>query len=243
MFSTFSQFMYSLAEPFRLMASTYESFPLLVAFFLGLVGAFAPCQLTGNISALTLYGQRTIRSKTDWVDVGFFIFGKIVAFSLIGFLFWLGGRAAEEQLITLFPWLRKIIGPLIVVTGLVLLNVWRFSWITRLSSRVPDQFQGGKTGSFLMGIFFSIAFCPTMFVLFFVSLMPLVVTTSYGFVLPAVFGIATSFPVIMVLGAMWFVGVDRSLLKTSRYIGRLIQRGAGLLLVIIGLLDTWTYWA
>ena len=44
-------------------ANATKSTPLLFAFLLGLVGTLAPCQLTGNISAITLYPALT-GSKT-----------------------------------------------------------------------------------------------------------------------------------------------------------------------------------
>ncbi|WP_405027703.1 hypothetical protein [Lentibacillus songyuanensis] len=37
-------------------ANGVKQLPLLFSFFLGVVGAVAPCQLTGNISAITIYG-------------------------------------------------------------------------------------------------------------------------------------------------------------------------------------------
>lgn len=93
-----------------------------------------------------------------------------------------------------------------------------------------------------MGVMFSIAFCPTMFVLFFLSLIPTVISTSYGLILPAVFGVATSLPILIVLGVMEYLHVDRRSMKTGRKIGSIVQKAAGALLVVFGVLDTVTYW-
>jgi hypothetical protein len=68
---------------------------------------------------------------------------------------------------------------------------------TGFSVGMADRFQrfaeqmGGVKGAFLFGIAFSLGFCPTMFLIFFGTLMPLTLTTSYGFLLPPVFGIGT----------------------------------------------------
>lgn len=94
----------------------------------------------------------------------------------------------------------------------------------------------------MMGAMFSIAFCPTMFVLFFLSLIPTVISTSYGLILPAVFGVATSLPILIVLGIMEFLHLGGSAIKTGRKIGSIVQKTAGMLLVVFGLLDTVTYW-
>ena len=94
----------------------------------------------------------------------------------------------------------------------------------------------------MMGACFAIAFCPTMFVLFFVWLMPTVVTTPYGFILPAIFGIATSVPLIVMLTLLHLFDAKRFIMKSSMKMARVIQVVAGVLLLMIGVTDTLTYW-
>jgi cytochrome c biogenesis protein CcdA len=232
----------TLSEPFSIFAHSFSEYPFLVAIFLGIVGAVAPCQLTGNISAITYYGNRTIQNRTDWLDVLSFILGKIVVFSTLGLLVWLFGQTFEKSMITYFPYLRNIVGPLIIFVGLVLLGVFKLNMINSIASRIPLRMREGKLGSFLMGVSFSIAFVQPCCSLL-VSLMPLVLTSPYGMILPAVFGIATSLPVLIILGAMWFLELDSRTLKSSKKIGTVIQRSAGVLLIIVGIFDTITYWA
>ncbi len=55
MYNLLSQISAVLSKPFFNMANSLESWPIVFALILGLVGALAPCQLTGNISALTLF--------------------------------------------------------------------------------------------------------------------------------------------------------------------------------------------
>jgi len=242
MYSFLSNISTTLSEPFSIFAHSFSEYPYLVAIFLGLVGAVAPCQLTGNISAITYYGNRTIQNRTDWLDVLSFMFGKIVVFSTLGLLVWLFGQTFEKSMITYFPFLRNMVGPLIIFVGLVLLGLFKLNLINRLTSRIPLSLRKGKLGSFLMGVSFSIAFCPTMFVLFFVSLMPLVLTSPYGMVLPAVFGVATSLPLLIVLAIMDFLEIDKRIFKNSKKIGSIVQKSAGILLIIVGIFDTITYW-
>lgn len=216
--------------------------PIVVAFVLGLIGALAPCQLTGNISAITLYGNRSLQSSRYWGDVIFFILGKIVVFSGLGLLVWLAGRNFEENIIIIFPFFRKVIGPFLIFLGLFLIGVIKLNIINKITSKMPLKLRSGKTGSFLMGASFSIAFCPTMFVIFFVTLMPVVLTSSYGMILPTVFGIGTSIPVLVVIGVISFLGLSGSLLKRSKTVGLWVQRIAGATLIFLGILDTITYW-
>lgn len=57
MFDLFNQMSSMLIGPIMDMTYRFEQLPLLFAFFLGIVGAVAPCQLTSNVSAITIYGN------------------------------------------------------------------------------------------------------------------------------------------------------------------------------------------
>lgn len=48
-------------SPLMDVANATKSIPLLFAFLLGIVGTLAPFQLTGNISAITLYGNQSLQ--------------------------------------------------------------------------------------------------------------------------------------------------------------------------------------
>jgi cytochrome c-type biogenesis protein len=109
--------------------------------------------------------------------------------------------------------------------------------------KIPERFlKKGKIGSFLMGFGFSLAFCPTMFVLFFVTLMPLVYSTSYGVLLPSIFAVGTSVPVIFFILILWYLGFNGTLMKKGKQAGRFVQKAAGIVMIFLGILDTITYW-
>lgn len=74
-----------------------------------------------------------------------------------------------------------------------------------------------------------------MFVLFFGSLMPMVLTTSYGAVLPSIFAIGTSIPLIVAVFLIWYLEVDKTFMKKKgRKIGTIVQRIAGIFLILLG---------
>jgi len=221
---------------------SYEHSPIIVAILLGLIGALAPCQLTGNMSAITLYGSRTIQIKENWHEVVYFIVGKVIVFSMIGFLAWMFGRSIETEMTSYFQIFRKVMGPLLIVTGLVLAGILKLHLLDYVTSRMPVVLRGGRIGSLLLGASFALAFCPTMFVLFFVWLMPIVMSTTYGLLLPSVFGIATSVPLIVIIVLIWYFDAQRLIMKKSKQIGKIVQTIAGIILILIGVLDTVTYW-
>ncbi|WHY68448.1 sulfite exporter TauE/SafE family protein [Neobacillus sp. SuZ13] len=243
MYSILSQFSSFVSKPFSNIAYSLETWPIVFAFILGLIGALAPCQLTGNISAVTLYGNRSIQKKIAWKDVIFFTFGKIVAFSLLGVLVWLLGREFEQNLTLYFPWLRKIMGPLLVIVGLFMMGFIKLTGTLNLLKGLNVYKGENPFGSFMLGFSFSLAFCPTMFVLFFMTLMPVVLSSTYGFILPPIFAIGTAIPLLIFILIIWFLGGSGMIMKKGRKFGMVIQRFAGVLMLLLGIFDTLTYWS
>ncbi|WP_405027704.1 cytochrome c biogenesis CcdA family protein [Lentibacillus songyuanensis] len=177
-----------------------------------------------------------------WLHVFWFIFGKIVVFSILGLVIWLVGQGIYSTLAQILPILRKAIGPLLLVIGLFMLGLFRWKRTWRIFQLPQKAFGDRYLGSFLMGVSFTLAFCPTMFVLFLFTLMPIVLVSSYGAILPSVFGIGTSLPLIIVIFLIWYFGASGVILKKSRKVGTIIQKVAGVLLIVIGIFDTLTYW-
>ena len=56
------------------------------------------------------------------------------------------------------------------------------------------------------------------------------------------FALGTSVPVLVFAGIVTYVGLDGALLKKSRKIGRIIQKTAAVIFILLGALDTLTYW-
>ncbi|MFT9596461.1 sulfite exporter TauE/SafE family protein [Mesobacillus sp.] len=242
MYQLFTEISNFLSGPFFTLVNQSEQIPLLASFLLGLVGALAPCQLTGNLGAITYYGNRSLQTKSQWIEISFFILGKILVFTLLGLAVWMVGQSFQQILPGFFSWFRKLMGPLFILIGLSLIGVFAFNWINRFTSVLPQWTGSGKTGSFLMGVSFSIAFCPTMFSLFFFTLMPIVLNTSYGAILPSVFAIGTSIPLIIFAAIISYIGLNGSLMKKGRKLGSVVQKLAGYTLIIVGIFDTVTYW-
>ncbi|MBE4906826.1 sulfite exporter TauE/SafE family protein [Bacillus luteolus] len=242
MYELINQIGYLISQPFNNLARSFETVPILFAFLLGIVGSMVPCQLTANVGAMTLYGNKSFQKGLAWADVLLFTLGKITVFSGLGLLVWLLGREFQSELTVYFPWFKKIIGPLFILVGFYMLGLIKLNGSISLFDRSKRLLQKGKSGSFFLGASFSLGFCPTMFVLFFITLMPVVLSTSYGMVLPSLFAIGTTLPLLLVMGLIWYFGASGLVLRKSRKVGANLQRIAGILLIIIGLFDTITYW-
>lgn len=243
MYEIFSQISNTFMQPFYNLARSMEGIPVLFAFLLGLVGALAPCQFTANLGAVTVYGNKSVQKKVAWAEVVFFILGKILVFSIFGLIVWILGSEVRSILITYFPWFRKLVGPVLIIIGLFMIGVIKFNKMISFGS-IPEKFtKKGKLGAFLMGVSFTLGFCPTMFTLFFVTLMPLAMTVPYGPVLPSIFAIGTSFPLILAIFLIWYYELSGKLMKKKgRKLGLVVQRIAGAIIILLGILDTITYW-
>ncbi len=242
MFDLFNRLSSTFVSPIMDIAYGLEHLPLLFAFFLGVVGAVAPCQLTSNISAITIYGNKSLVDKVPWFHVLSFVLGKVAVYSGLSIVFWLLGKEVYNTLSQVMPVIRKVIGPLLIIMGLFMIGLFQWKKTWRIFNLPTKVFKDSYVGSFLMGVSFTLAFCPTMFVLFLLTLMPIVLITSYGVVLPAVFGVGTSLPLLIVIFLIWYFGASGAILKRSRKIGAITQKITGVLLLIIGVLDTLTYW-
>ncbi|MGG0725337.1 sulfite exporter TauE/SafE family protein [Bacillus mycoides] len=191
---------------------------------------------------VSLYGNPSLQKGHVWKHILFFILGKLIAFTILGLLVWVLGKEIQQILTLYFPWLRKLIGPLLILMGLILSGI--ITGRNFFSSIFPIKFirKQNEVSSFLLGFFFSLAFCPTMFVLFFGTLIPLSLSSNYGYLFPTFFSIGTALPIVILMFIISYLGLNGALLKKSRKIGKSIQRIAGVLLILIGLYDTSLYW-
>ena len=93
-------------------------------------------------------------------------------------------------------WGEKILGPLLIIIGLLMLDVFRinFPGLGRLTEAMEHRGRSGFWGALLLGMVFALAFCPYSGVLYFGMLIPMTITSASGLYLPVVFAIATGLP-------------------------------------------------
>ncbi len=226
----------------RLQAGTSWLVPLL----LGLMAVTAPCQLSTGSAALAFVVQDSARGQA-LPRAAAFLLARVLMYSALGLVavLFFGGRldAPGEALLLL----RRLIGPLMLLSGLVVLGLIRPG--LRLGAlRGPldrlAQAHRGVLGAFLLGAAFSLSFCPTLFFLFFGLTVPMALTVPLGFVYPALFGLGMTFPLLVV--STFFTGrsADQAQALTRRAIrlNRVLSPLAGVVFVLAGLFDTFVYW-
>lgn len=233
---------YQLVEYFMNVFHATQSIPIIAAFVLGIVATLAPCQISGNLSALTLFSSKSLKLKTSWNEIIGFILGKIIAFSLLGFIVWIFGREISQSFTLFFPYFRKLTSPLIILTGLIMLGYFKFGKIINFVPKKLKNIKLTSKNTFIMGFFLSLGFCPTMFSIFFFSLIPMALSLKYGFILPILFALGTSLPIIIFIYLLDTFGLGGLLLKKSRKTGQVIQLIFGILLIVLGVYDFSIFW-
>ena len=92
----------------------------------------------------------------------------------------------------------KVLGPVLILTGLFLLEVFSFSFSgLSVSQNTAEKLKkAGVSGAFVLGVLFALAFCPVSAALFFGSLISLSIKQSSPVAMPLLYGIGTGLPVL-----------------------------------------------
>jgi len=181
-------------------AMSMNSFPLIAAFFIGLMTAISPCPLATNITAIAFISKKIGDGKKTLITGLVYTLGRMFTYVLIASLIIYIGVNVQSISLFLQKYGERIIGPLLIFIGLVMLNIIKLpslksgERINRLKEKLSEK---GYLGSFLLGVLFALAFCPFSAVLFFGMLIPLALKYSDAFLIPSVFSIATGLPVII----------------------------------------------
>jgi len=185
--------------------------PVLTAFGLGLLTAISPCPMATNIAAIA-YVSRKVTVRRYAVIMGvLYTLGRMLSYSILGILILKAGLGIPGAASFLQNFGERILGPLLIVVGLLMLNINRISFnpgsgkLAEIGRKVADK---GKVGAFLLGVIFALAFCPYSAIIFFGVLLPLAFKSTGGVMMPAVFAIGTGLPVI-IFGTLIAAGVAR----------------------------------
>jgi len=227
----------------RLQAGT----SLLVPLLLGLMAVTAPCQLSTGAAALA-FVTRDPGAGHAHSRATAFLLARVLMYSgmgLVAVLFFAGRLGAPGEGLLL---IRRLIGPLMVLSGLVLLGVLRPVFQgegngTRALNRLARA-RGGVLGAFMLGVAFSLSFCPTLFFFFFGLTVPMSVTAPLGVLYPALFALGMTVPLLAVSTLFSGQTPEQARTATRRTVrlNRALIPLAGTVFLLAGLFDTFVYW-
>jgi cytochrome c-type biogenesis protein len=175
-----------------------SSIPLLSAFILGLLTAISPCPLATNIIAIGFIGKDLENRNRVFYSGLIYTAGRAISYTALALILYVG--ADQIKLSGFFQrYGEKIIGPLLIVIGLVMLGIIKLNFLSL--GNLTEKFQQKKVKGYLdvllLGVVFALAFCPYSGVLYFGMLIPLTITNASGLYLPIIYSIGTGIPVII----------------------------------------------
>lgn len=217
-----------------------SSTPVLTAFLLGLLTAISPCPLATNIAAVGFIGRNIENRKRVFINGMLYTLGRVLSYTLLGVVLIMILREGSSMFgiqKTIGTWGELLIGPMLLIIGLFMLwgdrlNLPKFGF----NGNAEGLARKGGAGALLIGVLFALAFCPTSGVFYFGMLIPMSATATAGYLLPAVFAIATAIPVLIVAWILAF-----SVQQMSSFYGRIktVQKWlnviVGILFIVIGI--------
>jgi len=175
-----------------------NNIPLLSSFLIGLLTSISPCPLATNITALAYISKDIKESKKIIINSLVYTLGRAFTYTILVLLISFG--ISSFNIASIFQgWGDKVLGPVLIVIGLIMLDVIKINLNKgKATEKVQKWIEGkGYLGSFLLGTFFALAFCPYSGVMFFGMLIPLAVNSNIPIFLSLGFALGTSIPVII----------------------------------------------
>jgi cytochrome c-type biogenesis protein len=169
------------------------------ACWLGILTSISPCPLATNIAAISYIGKQVSRPGYVLMTGLLYTLGRSIAYVGVGVVIVASLLAVPDLSFFLQRNINKILGPILIVLGILLLGVLRLNisgpgYGVRLQQRVDRL---GMWGAGVLGLLFALSFCPISAGLFFGGLIPIAIERQSSVLLPTVFGIGTALPVVV----------------------------------------------
>ncbi len=208
------------------------------ALWLGILTSISPCPLATNIAAVSYVARRVERPWQVLLSSATYSLGRAFAYAAVSAVVVLGLLSLPGLSQLLQRYMNKLLGPLLVLVGMYLLDLVRFSFSTTAGSDVLRKraADGGPWGAALLGALFALSFCPVSAALFFGSLVPLSLQHGSRIVLPVAYGLGTALPVALL--AVVAASGTKALSALLRRVGTFdawARRVTGIVFVAVGI--------
>ena len=208
------------------------------ALWFGILTSISPCPLATNIAAISFIARKVDRIGMVLLSGLLYAAGRTVAYLALGALIMAGLLASGQIALFLQRYLNQLLGPALVLVGMLLLGLLRSTALVSLvgAGMQARAAQGGIGWAALLGILFALSFCPVSAGLFFGVLIPLSVANQSIVILPLVYGLGTAAPVIVF--ALLIAFASRQLghaFDVLSHIERWVRRATGLIFILAGL--------
>jgi cytochrome c-type biogenesis protein len=215
-----------------------SGFPLLSALWLGILTSISPCPLASNIAAVSFIVKKIEHPLYVFNSGVFYTLGRVIGYTALGVLITSSLLSIPQTSYFLQHYLNKILGPVLIITGLLLLGVVNMPFLSssvsvKTAERVKDF---GAFGSLLLGVLFALSFCPISAAIFFGSLLPLALKNSSPVVMPSLYGMGTGLPVLGFAVVLAFgVANLEKVFRQVRVLEYWMKKVTGIVFILVGI--------
>lgn len=218
---------------------------LFSALWLGILTAISPCPLASNIAAISFIGRQIGNDKGVLLSGLLYTAGRVFAYIVLGAGITAGLMASDEVSRFLQKYLNEILGPILIVLGMILTGLMGSGLALTLMSHHKLQKHAEKKGiwaAFPIGVIFALSLCPVSAGLFFGGLIPLALKNSSSLILPGIYGTGTALPVIafsflIAFGGEYLGKAFNCLTKVELF----VRYAAGILFIAAGIYYSLAY--
>ncbi len=206
------------------------------AAWLGILCAISPCPLATNIAAVGFISRNASPSQTLLGGLLYAV-GRAAAYCALAAVVVMGVSAAPELSHLLQKHLNRLMGPLLILVAVVLLGLVRLPSVGmgRLSAVQQRLASSGVIGALPLGILFALALCPPSAAIYFGSLLPLALEQHSPFLVPAVFGVVSALPVVVV-AVLFAAGMRKigAMFRRLTAVDRILRIATGIVFLVVG---------
>ena len=208
------------------------------SFWLGILTSISPCPLATNVAAISFLAKKITHPFFVLLSGIAYTLGRMVTYALLGFILINSIMGIPQVAQFLQKYMGKALGPILIVTGLILLDIIKINFPgLSLSQKHHNKLvEAGAPGAFLLGAVFALAFCPVSAALFFGSLIPLALQSKFGITLPFIYGIGTGLPVLV-----FAIAIAMGVTSLSRWFNKLtkleyyMRKATGIIFILVGI--------
>ncbi len=208
------------------------------ALWLGILTSISPCPLATNVATVSFLSKRIKHPFFVLISGIAYTLGRMFAYAILGLLLIHSILAVPQAAQFLQKYMTKALGPILIITGLILLEVivLRIPGFSLSQKHRNKLVESGVFGAFALGFIFALAFCPVSAALFFGSLIPLALKTPLGSFLPFIYGVGTGLPVMVFAVAIslgvatlnhWFNSFTR--------VEYFMRKATGVIFILVGI--------
>jgi cytochrome c biogenesis protein CcdA len=214
------------------------------ALWLGILTSISPCPLASNVAAISFLSKKITHPALVLISGLAYTLGRMVSYVILGWIIISSLLSVPQVAQFLQKYMGKALGPLLILTGLILLEIItiRLPGLSLSQKHHNKLAESGAPGAFLLGFIFALAFCPISAALYFGSLIPLAINSKSGIVLPFIYGVGTGLPVLV-----FAVAIALGVTSLSHWFNRITRleyytrKITGVVFILVGLYYTGIY--